>query len=55
MKVLVGTPVRSLDSPYINHPTRIAHLLADTGSITGLATLMAGVLHDNIEDRQTRL
>jgi (p)ppGpp synthase/HD superfamily hydrolase len=40
-------------SPYINHPIAVAHLLADTGGITDLVTLMAAVLHDTIEDTET--
>ena len=40
-------------SPYINHPIKVAHLLADTGGITDLVTLMAAVLHDTIEDTET--
>jgi len=40
-------------SPYINHPITVTHLLADTGGITDLATLMAAVLHDTIEDTET--
>jgi guanosine-3',5'-bis(diphosphate) 3'-pyrophosphohydrolase len=40
-------------SPYINHPIAVAHLLADTGGITDLVTLMAAVLHDTIEDTLT--
>jgi (p)ppGpp synthase/HD superfamily hydrolase len=40
-------------SPYINHPIAVAHLLADTGGITDLITLMAAVLHDTIEDTET--
>lgn len=40
-------------SPYINHPIAVAHLLADTGGITNLVTLMAAVLHDTIEDTDT--
>ena len=40
-------------SPYINHPIAVAHLLADTGGITDVATLMAAVLHDTIEDTKT--
>ena len=40
-------------SPYINHPIAVAHLLADTGGITDLLTLMAAVLHDTIEDTET--
>ena len=40
-------------SPYINHPIAVTHLLADTGGITDLVTLMAAVLHDTIEDTKT--
>ena len=40
-------------SPYINHPIGVTHLLADTGGITDLVTLMAAVLHDTIEDTKT--
>ena len=40
-------------SPYINHPIAVAHLLADTGGVTDLVTLMAAVLHDTIEDTKT--
>jgi (p)ppGpp synthase/HD superfamily hydrolase len=40
-------------SPYINHPIAVAHLLADTGAVTDLVTLMAAVLHDTIEDTET--
>src|SRR6186713_1252036 len=40
-------------SPYINHPIAVTHLLADTGGITDLVTLMAAVLHDTVEDTKT--
>ena len=40
-------------SPYVNHPIRVAHLLADAGDITDRLTLMAAVLHDTIEDTDT--
>ena len=40
-------------SPYINHPIAVTHLLADTGGISDLVTLMAAVLHDTIEDTET--
>jgi (p)ppGpp synthase/HD superfamily hydrolase len=40
-------------SPYINHPIAVTHLLADTGGITDLVTLVAAVLHDTIEDTET--
>ena len=31
----------------------VTHLLADTGGVTDLVTLMAAVLHDTIEDTKT--
>ncbi len=40
-------------SPYINHPITVTHLLADTGGVTDLVTLMAAVLHDTLEDTKT--
>ena len=40
-------------SPYINHPIEVAHLLAEVGEITDLATLVAAILHDTIEDTET--
>ncbi len=40
-------------SPYINHPIAVTHLLADSGGVTDLVTLMAAVLHDTIEDTKT--
>ena len=40
-------------SPYINHPIAVAHLMADMGGVTDLATLIAAVLHDTIEDTKT--
>jgi (p)ppGpp synthase/HD superfamily hydrolase len=40
-------------APYINHPLAVAHLLASTGGITDVVTLMAAVLHDTIEDTAT--
>ena len=40
-------------SPYINHPIEVAHLLAGVGDIADLATLVAAILHDTIEDTET--
>jgi guanosine-3',5'-bis(diphosphate) 3'-pyrophosphohydrolase len=40
-------------SPYINHPLEVATILATTGAISDLATLLAAVLHDTIEDTET--
>ena len=38
------------ESPYINHPIEVAHVLASTGGITDVLTLVAALLHDTIED-----
>jgi guanosine-3',5'-bis(diphosphate) 3'-pyrophosphohydrolase len=40
-------------APYINHPIAVTYLLAKTGGITDLVTLMAALLHDTIEDTAT--
>jgi guanosine-3',5'-bis(diphosphate) 3'-pyrophosphohydrolase len=41
--------------PYINHPIEVAELLADVGGVTDLATLIAAMLHDTVEDTDTTL
>jgi GTP diphosphokinase / guanosine-3',5'-bis(diphosphate) 3'-diphosphatase len=41
-------------SPYINHPIALAKLLAETGGIEDLVVLQAAILHDTIEDTETR-
>ncbi len=40
-------------SPYINHPIQVAELLSRVGEVDDLATLMAAVLHDTVEDTET--
>lgn len=40
-------------SPYINHPLAVAHILATGGGVVELETLLAAVLHDTIEDTDT--
>jgi guanosine-3',5'-bis(diphosphate) 3'-pyrophosphohydrolase len=40
-------------SPYINHPIEVASVLATVGGVTDVATLMAAVLHDTLEDTET--
>lgn len=40
-------------SPYINHPIKVAELLARVGGVDDVAVLMAAVLHDTVEDTQT--
>ena len=42
-------------SPYINHPIQVAELLSRVGEVEDLATLMAAVLHDTVEDTETTL
>ena len=41
-------------SPYINHCIEVAETLASTGGITDLAILQAALLHDTVEDTQTK-
>ncbi|MBF0470567.1 MAG: bifunctional (p)ppGpp synthetase/guanosine-3',5'-bis(diphosphate) 3'-pyrophosphohydrolase [Gammaproteobacteria bacterium] len=41
------------ETPYINHPLSLLHLLVTEGSVTDPATLCAAVLHDTIEDTET--
>lgn len=40
------------ESPYINHPIALAHLLATTGGIDDLVVLQAAILHDTVEDTE---
>lgn len=40
-------------SPYINHPLEVADLLARVGGVDDPVTLVAGVLHDTVEDTRT--
>lgn len=41
-------------SPYINHPIAVADVLVNEGDIDDLTVLCAAVLHDTIEDTDTR-
>jgi guanosine-3',5'-bis(diphosphate) 3'-pyrophosphohydrolase len=41
-------------SPYINHPLEVARLLWEVGGVRDDATLAAAILHDTIEDTDTR-
>jgi guanosine-3',5'-bis(diphosphate) 3'-pyrophosphohydrolase len=41
-------------TPYINHPIAVAELLARVGGVSDLKALQAAILHDTIEDTQTR-
>jgi guanosine-3',5'-bis(diphosphate) 3'-pyrophosphohydrolase len=40
-------------SPYINHPIAVAAVLAAEGDVSDEAILLAGVLHDTVEDTKT--
>jgi GTP diphosphokinase / guanosine-3',5'-bis(diphosphate) 3'-diphosphatase len=40
-------------SPYINHPIAVVETLWEKGGIRDLTTLVAGILHDIIEDTDT--
>lgn len=39
-------------SPYINHPIQVAEVIVRIGGVDDLATLMAAILHDTIEDTE---
>ena len=41
------------NTPYINHPLEVAHLLATVGGVTDEDILSAALLHDTIEDTET--
>jgi guanosine-3',5'-bis(diphosphate) 3'-pyrophosphohydrolase len=36
--------------PYINHPLEVANLLANVGGVEDIDVLIAGLLHDTVED-----
>jgi guanosine-3',5'-bis(diphosphate) 3'-pyrophosphohydrolase len=36
--------------PYINHPLEVANLLANVGGVDDIDVLIAGLLHDTVED-----
>jgi guanosine-3',5'-bis(diphosphate) 3'-pyrophosphohydrolase len=41
-------------SPYINHPIAVSLLLAEIGGITDSEVLAAAILHDTLEDTDTK-
>lgn len=41
--------------PFINHAIQVAELLAVVGGVTDIVTLQAAVLHDTLEDTDTRV
>ncbi len=40
-------------SPYINHPIEVAEIMANVGDVSDLPALLAGILHDTVEDTDT--
>lgn len=42
-------------SPYINHPIQVAEIIWRIGKIYDITTVIAGLLHDTVEDTQTTL
>jgi guanosine-3',5'-bis(diphosphate) 3'-pyrophosphohydrolase len=43
------------NSPYINHPLRVAYLLACVGGVDDAEIIAAALLHDTVEDTATSL
>jgi guanosine-3',5'-bis(diphosphate) 3'-pyrophosphohydrolase len=41
-------------SPYINHPIALANLLANEGGVLDADVLIAAILHDTVEDTETK-
>lgn len=41
------------EEPYINHPLEVADLLVSVGGVDDIDVLMAGLLHDTVEDTST--
>jgi len=41
-------------SPYINHPIEVTQLLWDVGGVRDVDVLLAAILHDTVEDTDTR-
>src|SRR5689334_21040807 len=41
------------ESPYINHPINVAQLLWEVGGVREIATIVAAILHDTVEDTET--
>lgn len=41
------------ETPYINHPVKVAHLLITLAGVEDLDVIKAAILHDTIEDTET--
>ena len=44
----------SKSSPYINHPIQVAETLWTVGEVHDLTLLVASILHDTLEDTDTK-
>ena len=44
----------SEQSPYINHPIEVTQLLWEVGGVRDVDVLLAAILHDTVEDTDTR-
>lgn len=42
------------ETPYINHPLEVAECIARIGGVDDIEVLMAAILHDTVEDTETR-
>jgi len=42
------------ETPYINHPIEVAELIVRVGGVHDIEVLVAAVLHDTIEDTETK-
>lgn len=49
----IQTRKDSAGTPYINHPVKVALTLAEAGEQKNTGLLVAGILHDTIEDTDT--
>uniref|UniRef100_A0A1I8ESJ4 guanosine-3',5'-bis(diphosphate) 3'-diphosphatase n=1 Tax=Wuchereria bancrofti TaxID=6293 RepID=A0A1I8ESJ4_WUCBA len=43
----------AMQTPYVNHPIGVAYILTNEGQITDMATIIAAILHDIVEDTKT--
>ena len=44
----------SEQSPYVNHPIEVTQLLWEVGGVRDIDVLLAAILHDTVEDTDTR-
>uniref|UniRef100_A0A915PS23 HD domain-containing protein n=1 Tax=Setaria digitata TaxID=48799 RepID=A0A915PS23_9BILA len=43
----------AVQTPYVNHPIGVAYILTNEGQITDMATVIAAILHDTVENTKT--